>query len=32
MRQMDSFVTQHGRRTIGWDEILQGGLAPAPPS
>jgi len=28
MRQMDSFVTQHGRRTIGWDEILQGGLAP----
>jgi hexosaminidase len=28
IRQMDSFLTSHGRRLIGWDEILQGGLAP----
>jgi len=27
IRQMDSFLTSHGRRLIGWDEILQGGLA-----
>ncbi|MBN2210770.1 MAG: family 20 glycosylhydrolase, partial [Sedimentisphaerales bacterium] len=27
IRQMDGFLTQHGRRMIGWDEILQGGLA-----
>ena len=26
--QMDTFLTQHGRRLIGWDEILEGGLAP----
>lgn len=26
--QMDAFLTQHGRRLIGWDEILDGGLAP----
>jgi hexosaminidase len=26
--QMDSFLTSHGRRLVGWDEILQGGLAP----
>ncbi|HUT44699.1 MAG TPA: beta-N-acetylhexosaminidase [Sedimentisphaerales bacterium] len=26
--QMDSFLTRHGRRLVGWDEILQGGLAP----
>jgi len=25
---MDSFLTAHGRRLIGWDEILDGGLAP----
>ena len=25
---MDAFLTQHGRRLIGWDEILEGGLAP----
>jgi hexosaminidase len=25
---MDAFLTQHGRRLVGWDEILQGGLAP----
>jgi len=28
IRQMDSFLTRHGRRLVGWDEILQGGLAP----
>ena len=27
IHQMDSFLTQHGRRLIGWDEILEGGLA-----
>ena len=26
--QMDKFLTSHGRRLIGWDEILEGGLAP----
>lgn len=26
--QMDAFLTKHGRRLIGWDEILDGGLAP----
>jgi len=26
--QMDKFLTAHGRRLIGWDEILEGGLAP----
>jgi len=28
IRQMDTFLTMHGRRLIGWDDILQGGLAP----
>lgn len=28
IRQMDTFLTNKGRRLIGWDEILQGGLAP----
>src|SRR5262249_21770925 len=28
IRQMDQFLTAHGRRLIGWDEILEGGLAP----
>jgi hexosaminidase len=28
IRQMDSFLIAHGRQLIGWDEILQGGLAP----
>ncbi len=27
-RQMDKFLTEHGRRLVGWDEILEGGLAP----
>jgi hexosaminidase len=26
--QMDSFLSRHDRRLVGWDEILQGGLAP----
>jgi len=26
--RMDQYLTSHGRRLIGWDEILQGGLAP----
>jgi hexosaminidase len=28
IKQMDSFLTSHGRLLVGWDEILQGGLAP----
>ncbi len=28
IRRMDSFLTSKGRRLIGWDEILEGGLAP----
>jgi hexosaminidase len=28
IRQMDGFLTARGRRLIGWDEILEGGLAP----
>ena len=28
IRQMDAYLTQRGRRLIGWDEILEGGLAP----
>jgi hexosaminidase len=28
IRQMDEFLTSRGRQMIGWDEILQGGLAP----
>ena len=24
---MDTFLTSKGRRLIGWDEILEGGLA-----
>ena len=27
IRQMDGFLTQRGRRLVGWDEILEGGLA-----
>lgn len=27
IRQMDTYLTSHGRRLIGWDEILEGGLA-----
>jgi hexosaminidase len=28
IRQMDSYLTSRGRRLVGWDEILEGGLAP----
>jgi len=28
IKQMDAFLTKHGRRLIGWDEILEGGVAP----
>jgi len=28
IREMDAFLTSKGRRLIGWDEILEGGLAP----
>lgn len=28
IRQFDEFFTAHGRRLLGWDEILEGGLAP----
>ncbi len=28
IHQIDAFLTSKGRRLIGWDEILQGGLAP----
>ncbi|MEP6763764.1 MAG: beta-N-acetylhexosaminidase [Gemmatimonadaceae bacterium] len=27
IRQMDNYLTSHGRRLVGWDEILEGGLA-----
>ncbi|MFO8015387.1 MAG: beta-N-acetylhexosaminidase [Phycisphaerae bacterium] len=27
IRQMDAYLARHGRRLVGWDEILQGGLA-----
>ena len=27
IRQIDGYLTTHGRRLIGWDEILEGGLA-----
>jgi len=28
IRQIDAFLTAKGRRLVGWDEILEGGLAP----
>jgi hexosaminidase len=28
IRQFDTFFAEHGRRLVGWDEILEGGLAP----
>jgi len=28
IQRMEKFLNAHGRRLIGWDEILQGGLAP----
>jgi len=29
VQRMEKFLDQHGRRLIGWDEILEGGLAPS---
>lgn len=29
IRRMDEFLTSHGRRLIGWDEILNGGELPS---
>jgi hexosaminidase len=28
IRQMDAYLTSKGRKLIGWDEILEGGLSP----
>ncbi|XAZ81955.1 beta-N-acetylhexosaminidase (plasmid) [Fibrella sp. ES10-3-2-2] len=28
IRRMDKFITSKGRKMIGWDEILEGGLSP----
>ena len=28
IRHFDTFLAEHGRRLVGWDEILEGGLAP----
>ncbi len=28
LRRIESFVSAHGRRIVGWDEILEGGLPP----
>jgi hexosaminidase len=28
IQRMDAFLAKHARRLIGWDEILEGGLAP----
>lgn len=28
VQQMDAFLTKNGRKLIGWDEILEGGLSP----
>jgi hexosaminidase len=28
IRRMDAFLTSRGRKLIGWDEILEGGLSP----
>ena len=28
VQRIDKFLASHGRRLIGWDEILEGGLAP----
>jgi len=29
IRRMDEFLTSRGRRLVGWDEILEGGVAPS---
>jgi len=28
VRRMETYLVAHGRRLVGWDEILEGGLAP----
>ncbi len=28
VKRMEKFINSHGKRLIGWDEILEGGLAP----
>lgn len=28
IKKIDTFITEKGRRLVGWDEILEGGLAP----
>jgi hexosaminidase len=28
IHRMDDYLTAHGRRLVGWDEILEGGLSP----
>ena len=28
IQRLDQYLTEHGRRCFGWDEILEGGLAP----
>jgi len=28
VRRMEKFINSHGKKLIGWDEILEGGLAP----
>lgn len=28
IKRIEKYITAHGRRIIGWDEILEGGLAP----
>ncbi|MBK8491871.1 MAG: family 20 glycosylhydrolase [Saprospirales bacterium] len=28
IRRIDRFLTEHGRKLVGWDEILEGGLSP----
>ncbi len=28
IKRIESFLNEHGRKLIGWDEILEGGLAP----
>ena len=28
IHRMERFLNEHGRSLLGWDEILQGGLAP----
>jgi hexosaminidase len=32
MGRIESFLNTHGRKMIGWDEIIEGGLSPSPMS